>query len=252
MNKETVQNEYSEYSIYYKQLQKEIFDFLNKLKDVGYKNIDIAEVKTRPGNGIKSLESINNNIDRKDKYTKHHNLLDIKDIAGVRVVCHCEDDLAAFSEIVENKLNEARFLDVKREDKPELGQNSSNPKSRPSYRAVHITLAKKYKHKGDSIRIYCEVQLRTVMADAWAVQDRLYLYGDDRPEGDRHVLTDAVSEIMKGCESLWALVKKKCRDGQAVDSKEFEAIKSFAIEKPSPSEQEDIRKFDLDLKKDNL
>lgn len=253
MDKEKIKEEYLEHACCYKQFQEEIFVLLNKIVDEKeYKNIDIAEIKERPKNKIKSIESICENIDRPDKYNNYNNLFNIKDIAGIRVICHCEDDLFAFSEIIENKLNEKKYLDIKKEDKCEVGQKSKNIKSRPSYRAVHITFSKKYKHKNDEYQIYCEIQLRTVMGDAWAVQDRKYIYGHSIIEGDRHILTDSVSEIMKGCEGLWSLVKKKYKDGLSVNMQEFKSIKKHAQEKTKILIQEDAKTFNLDLKKDNL
>lgn len=253
MDKEKIKIEYDEYTSYYEQFQEEVFDLLNKVvDDEKYKNIDIAEIKQRPKNKIKSIESICKNIDCPDKYNNCVNLFNIKDIAGVRVICHCDDDLSAFSEIIENKLNEERYLDVKREDKGGTEQKLNNQRSRPSYRAVHITLSKKYKHENNEVQIYCEIQLRTVTGDAWAVQDRKYIYGQNIAEGDRHILTDSVSEIMKGCEGLWSLVKKKYSDGLDVSMQEFKLAKKSVQAKAKILIQEDAKTFNSELKKDNL
>ena len=253
MDKEKIKKEYLEYACYYKQLQKEIFDLLYKIIDKKkYKNIDISEVKQRPRNKIKSIKSIYENINCPNKYNSCNSLFDIKDIAGIRVICHCEDDLSAFSEIIENKLNEERYLDIKREDKGGVEQKSSNKKSRPSYRAIHITFAKKILHNHQKIKIYCEIQLRTVMGDAWAIQDRKYIYGQNIPEGDRHVLTDSVSEIMKGCEGLWGLVKKKYNDGLEVSTEKFKTTRKTMRVKAKILTQEDPNKFNSEIKKDNL
>jgi len=251
MDKEQIKKEYDEFHEYYQQIQNEAYNFLYNIKnDKAYRNIDIADVKQRPQNDIKTLESIFQNSEREDKYNNFNCLLDIKDIAGVRIICHCEDDLLALAEIIENKLNESRYLDVKREDKG--GIQGGNKKSRPSYRAIHINFAKKFKHNGGDVKIYCEIQLRTVMGDAWAVQDRRYIYGQHIPEGDRHILTDSVSEIMKGCEGLWSLVKKKYNDGLEIDIEKFEVVKEAVRQKSKILIQEDSSKFNYDIERDNL
>jgi len=253
MNKEKIEIEYNEHFSYYVQLQKEVFDLLNEIVDDDeYKNIDVAEIKQRPKNEIKSIESIFKNIDRPDKYNSCSNLYDIKDIAGVRVICHCDDDLLAFAEIIENVLSEKRYLDVKREDKGGTEERGIKQKSRPSYRAIHITCARLYIHNRIQIKVYCEIQLRTVMGDAWAVQDRKYIYGQIVSEGDRHILTDSVSEIMNGCEGLWSLVKKKYKDGSEIKTEEYKIIEKTILAKARIIKSEDAKIFDVDLKKDNL
>ncbi len=243
MDETKIKDHYSEFGLYYQRIQNEVYNFLCTIKN-NYKGIDIADIKQRAG--IKTLESIFQNFKHQDKYNNFNNLFDIKDIAGVRVICHCEDDLLDFADIVENELNKNRYLDVKRDCKG--GGQGENKKSRPSYRGIHINFAKNFNHKNNEIKIYCEIQLRTVMGDAWAVQDRKYIYGQYIPEGDRHILTDSVSEIMKGCEGLWSLVKKKYNDGSGIDVEEFKTTRKTIVS----IIQEDSDKFNFDLRKDNL
>jgi hypothetical protein len=90
------------------------------------------------------------------------------------------------------------------------------------------------------------------MADAWAIQDRKYIYGQKVEEGDRHILTDAVSEIMKGCEALWSLVKTKYKDGSLEQDKDLKIIKDVISQKTKKIKQIDSKKFDKDLEKDKL
>lgn len=252
---EQIKIDYIKYKNLYKKFQEEIFNFINKIIDSEeYGNVDIVEIKERPGGQIKQLESILKNLARSDKYNGYSSIFNIKDIAGVKVICHCEDDLSAFAEIIENKLNEGEYLDVKREDKG--GSNNAkteSQKNRPSYRAVHITVAQNFTGiDNQKIKIYCEIQLRTVMGDAWAIQDRKYRYGDNIVEGDRNILTDSVSEIMMGCEGLWSLVKKKYKDGLDIKPREFKSITKHIEDKIKILKQQDTNKFDFDLKKDNL
>jgi hypothetical protein len=116
------------------------------------------------------------------------------------VTCHCEDDADNLSTLLEGKLKE-KYLNVKRN--PISGEKNEHP-----YRAVHLTFTKPITEKGETSQIYCEIQVRTVMADAWAVQNHKYLYRNN-VEGEAQELTNAVSEIMNACEKLWSLVKKK-------------------------------------------
>lgn len=195
----------------YMALQQEAFDFAEGLRQMNVA-IHIAHIQQRPGNAIKSLSAIEENIRRGDKYSACQSILDIKDIAGVRVTCYCEDDLENFSTLLEGELRQ-KYRNVAREDK---GGDANSGKSRAPYRAVHISFSK----NGASGEIFCEIQLRTVMADAWAMLDRRYVYGKTT-EGDTYDVTAAVSEIMKGCEKLWSVVKRKSPVGPTRADEEF-------------------------------
>lgn len=114
---------------------------------------------------------------------------------------------------LEGELAQA-FFNVESEIKG--GENNSG-KSNPSYRAIHLTFTKPVKISSDLVHLYCEIQVRTVMADAWAVQDRKYIYGKQK-EGEVNNVTNAVADIMKGCEQLWSLVKKKSTEDASKES----------------------------------
>lgn len=252
MDKEQIKNEYDLYSPLYIEFQKEIYDFvcgITKFEECN--NIDICDIKERPNGQIKSIESIYKNIDRRDKYTDCNNILDIKDIAGIKVICHCDDDYRDFAEILYNKLIEKRYLDVEKEEKGGT-ENIKNKKSRPSYRAFHITFAKIIHYDGTDIKLFGEIQIRTVMAEAWAVQERKYLYGQVDAEGDRYVLTDSVAEIMRGCEGLWSLVKKKYKYGSETSLDDLKTIQQTAKKTNLLVLQQNEREFNSDLDRDNL
>jgi ppGpp synthetase/RelA/SpoT-type nucleotidyltranferase len=204
MDMKVLKSDYLLSEAYYKAFQEEVEDFVNDILEKHKEAIHISSVSQRPGGKIKSQSSIIDNIKNPYKYRDIKTLFEIKDIAGVRVTCHCEDDLENASTLLEGELLQ-KYSNVKKEDK---GGSNNVGKSRAPYRAVHLTFSKKVEMSSKKTDIFCEVQLRTVMADAWAIQDRKYVYGKDS-EGETLELTNAVSEIMKGCEKLWSLVKNK-------------------------------------------
>jgi len=190
--------DYKKFKSDFESFQNEALDFVRELTWNNSSNIDIANIQPRAG-GIKSKKSIGQN-NKNGRYKKLSHLLNIPDIAGVRIICHCEDDVDNLSTFIEGELRQ-KYSNVS--SKQIGGRNSEYP-----YRATHITFAKAIKKDGKIYQIFCEIQIRTVMADAWAVQNHKYLY-KKRKEGEAHELTNAVSEIMNGCEKLWTLVKKK-------------------------------------------
>ncbi len=207
---EKLQEEYDEYKGEYKEFQNEIFSMALTLQETHKDAIHIAGVYQRPNNDIKTWDSVLGNVNNPDKYQDCNSLLDIKDLAGVRVVCHCEDDLENFAQLLEGSLKQ-KYPSVITEQK---GGDQNTGKSKPPYRAFHINCSKETQKNGKKNLIMCEVQLRTVMAEAWAIQDRKYVYGKTI-EGEAHDLTTAVGEIMKGCEKLWSLVKSKSKSSKA-------------------------------------
>lgn len=201
MDEAQLKKDYDTYHEQYQLLQKEAFDFASGLRSAHELAIHVAHIHQRPGDNIKELGSIEKNNRNPEKYKACKSLVDIKDIAGVRVTCLCEDDVENFALLLEGELRQ-KYDNVDRQIK---GGAQNTGKSRPPYRAVHITFSKKLP-TGE--HLHCEFQIRTVMADAWATLDRRYVYGKE-VEGDAHDLTNAVSEIMNGCEKLWTMVKKK-------------------------------------------
>lgn len=216
MEKALVVEQYNQHKDTYRELQTRVRRFVENILE-RHDHIHVASVSTRSGGAIKSIKSIVDNIDNPEKYHGYIDIFDIKDIAAIRVVCHCEDDLENAATLLELELKK-KFIDVEREEK---GGNNNHGKSQPAYRAIHLNFREK--------KIRCEVQLRTVMADAWAIQDRKYVYGNVR-EGEATSLTSAVADIMKGCDMLWTLVKNKNRE----ETKNDQYYSNLITVKPNP------------------
>jgi|GEM_PF-815584 len=233
MDSVQLEGEYAKYQPLYKDFQSEVFEFVETF--LAGSKLDIAEVKQR--RGVKTFESLKENFTIHNKYRGSKNIFDIKDIAGIRVVCHCEDDFENATLLLIGALRE-RYSNVVLEMK---GDENNHGKSRPSYRANHLTFTKSMIADGKAVNISCEVQVKTVMDDAWATQDRKYIYGK-HVEGEAHDLTDSVATIMKGCEGLWSLVKSKSlpkSDEPLIALKlsgiKDEVFRGFARSVPSPT-----------------
>lgn len=187
--KSTWGEEYAEFGPYLEKFQNEVCEYVETLAKDSADTIHIANVYCRKS-GIKTRESIMAN-QQAGKYDDMHSLLELRDVAGVRVTCHCEDDLINFSALLKGRLmQEYVFVD---ETKNALAQRT---KDEP-YRATHLVVGKETKKEGKVVMLYCEIQLRTVMGDAWAVQDHRYIYKRADKDGEDRELTMAVSEIME-------------------------------------------------------
>lgn len=101
MDKIQLQKDYQEYKTKYKDFQRDVRKFANKIAEREASSIDIVEIKQRPRSRIKSMKSILANIQHPDKYKTHKNIFDIKDIAGIRIICHCEDDVIKMTDLLQ-------------------------------------------------------------------------------------------------------------------------------------------------------
>lgn len=94
----------------------------------------------------------------------------MRDIVGARVVCLFLDDLPSIDEIIRDKFDVKRWEDKTKEAGPD----------RFGYRAIHYDCQIKTSYSGpryDSIKgIWFEIQLRTILQDAWAVVEHTLGY----------------------------------------------------------------------------
>lgn len=180
------------YKSSYKIFKKEVLQLLNKIKNQHSEHTDIFNIIHRN----KSLKKIHEKLNKFDKITK------IQDIIGIRIICHCKDDREYLDDLLTEKLKES-FDSPRREPKDD---------ETTGYYGIHYIVGKKYLINGNKETLYCEIQLRTVMQDAWAIQSHQYGYGR-KIEGHADTLKKVVSGILTNIESLWELVKKDVKSG---------------------------------------
>lgn len=208
MDIEKLKEDYNKFYKYYFDFQNEVYSFLNSFIESKKDSLDILGVEKREG-GIKKIDSILKHLKEGTlKYKKYNDLTDIHDIAGVRITCHCETDRNIIFDLLEGEITQY-YSDVRGDKKDS------------HYRAYHLNFAKEVEVDGQKRKIYCELQIRTVLGNAWAVQDSKYIYKKENGEGEPQILSKIISDILKGCEGLWDLVKDKSKGG-VINNKEIE------------------------------
>jgi ppGpp synthetase/RelA/SpoT-type nucleotidyltranferase len=179
----------------YVKLASEIRDILDtKLAEA---ELTPVFIKDRP----KTIESFAAKIARKG-YTKP--LSQMTDLAGVRVVCAYESELAKVAEIVEanfdvrERIDKARDLGVDR-----MGYNG---------KAFVVTLGARYAGgRYENITdLTCEIQARTILQDAWAIIDHQLVYKNEEstPERLRRDLYN-VASLLEIAQGIFDSVKEK-------------------------------------------
>ncbi|MFA5947048.1 MAG: hypothetical protein WC813_03405 [Patescibacteria group bacterium] len=231
-----IREEYVVWAPVYLKLQRNILRFVNQIcEECEEAGIDVETIGARKN--IKDIGKILENYNDGNKNSgkkKYKSLFSFKDIAGVRVTLNCADDLWKFADRLDNELKAYRLegkcvktskdehgvFDTKTpmRNQPPLGLTNNKTdtatldrRSSPFYDAIHFTVTKTMRYDRIARDLHCEIQLRTVLGDAWAVQDRKYLYGRDE-KGDSKDLSDAISLIHRGCEKVWQLVQKQARE----------------------------------------
>ena len=201
------------YKPFFSLFEKEVIDFLEELRNQHSATVDIYSINSR----IKSLESITDKINNSNgKFSK---VKELQDVAGIRVICHCGSDLERFDTILREEIKKKY---------PEFVRDDSQNKS--GYRGIHYVLKKEFQINGKNRKLMCEIQLRTVMQDAWAVQSHQYGY-KRKVEGDVDILKQTVSGILYSCENLWELVKKNVKGGESPRVREMDLIYKDITEK---------------------
>jgi putative GTP pyrophosphokinase len=145
----------------YEQLCSEVEYILRKRMDE--KGIEYSTITSR----AKTLKSFTEKISRK-QYDEP--LTEITDLAGARIVYLYKSDLPSIEKIVE-----AEFQVIEKVDKVEEQESD-----RFGYGALHYSVNLGRKSSGaryDDLKgMICEIQVRTVLQDAWAIIDHHLVY----------------------------------------------------------------------------
>lgn len=171
----------------YQRLVEEVLFIIEQ--NVFFPEVKIVSIQGRS----KEPDSLRDKIKRK-KYTSP--LEEITDLAGVRVVCNYEPNLSVIGEFVRQN-----FLVHEHIDKAHtLGVD------RMGYHGSHYVVSLGNRYSGaryDKIKeLKCEIQIRTVLQDAWALISHHLVYKDEAtiPERLRRDLNNVASllEIAQG------------------------------------------------------
>ncbi len=148
----------------YEDLCREIEYILSKrIKQAG---IEVSTATYR----AKTLNSFLEKLERKSYQDPFD---EITDIAGVRVVCLYASDIDLIEKIVSNEFEIVEKVDKLTEKEPDQF----------GYGAIHYIIRLGKKSSGarydDLKELLCEVQVRTVLQDAWAIIDHHLVYKNE-------------------------------------------------------------------------
>lgn len=165
------------------------FRVLNHELSLEYDNNPIESIKTR----VKSYDSILKKIRRKNIPLNLQAIEEnLKDIAGVRVICSFPDDIY---KLAESFLKQDDITLIERKD------YIKNPK--PSgYRSLHLIVQVPIFLQNEKKMVNVEVQFRTIAMDFWASLDHKMRYEKELSDEEVEILQEELYDCAKQSAAL--------------------------------------------------
>lgn len=165
------------------------FRVLNHELSLEYDNNPIESIKTR----VKSYDSILKKIRRKNIPLNLQAIEEnLKDIAGVRVICSFPDDIY---KLAESFLKQDDITLIERKD------YIKNPK--PSgYRSLHLIVQVPIFLQNEKKMVNVEVQFRTIAMDFWASLDHKMRYKKELSDEEVEILQEELYNCAKQSAAL--------------------------------------------------
>lgn len=130
---------------------------------------------------IKPFDSLWRKVQQQGLQSNKDACLLIRDVVGARVVCNTREDVYRFRELLRDVEGPPYVVDDFMDEQDYIAQ----PKL-TGYRALHLNfkLSVKDEDSWSSVEIPCEVQIRTLLQDSWAVlvHDDIHKEGETLPE----------------------------------------------------------------------
>lgn len=158
---ETIRSSFSEYVGLYSKYKAAIREITTKLKNLDedfellHQHDPIHTIQSR----VKSPESVMTKMERKGLEFSIENIeANIKDVAGVRVICHYIEDIYTVAELLKDQddIEVIRVRDYIKNPKPN------------GYRSLHLVVEVPVFFVNRKELVAVEVQLRTIAMDFWA------------------------------------------------------------------------------------
>lgn len=171
------------------------FNVLNEEFSLQYDRNPIEGIKSR----LKSKESIVKKLNRKDLPFSLESIEEnIKDVAGVRVICSFPEDIYMLADCLLNQ------DDIKLIEKKDY---IKNPK-KSGYRSLHLIIEVPIFLKNEKRRMKVEVQLRTIAMDFWASLEHKLRYKKNIDSEEIEILEKELLE----CSEISAALDKRMEE----------------------------------------
>ena len=171
------------------------FNVLNEQFSLQYDRNPIESIKTR----LKSHEGIIKKLNKKDlPFTLESIQENIKDVAGVRVICSFPEDIYMLADCLLNQ------DDIKLIEKKDY---IKNPK-KSGYRSLHLIIEVPIFLQNEKKSMKVEVQLRTIAMDFWASLEHKLRYKKNIAPEEAEIISKELFE----CSEISAALDKRMEE----------------------------------------
>lgn len=149
---------------------------------------------------VKTISSI---LEKVNKYGINVEKMEtcIRDIAGIRIICHFVDDIYEVANMIkERDGKDLKIVEVKNymagKDRSQLASGEGNPKE-SGYQSYHIIISYPVFCATGYKEVFVEIQIRTLAMNFWSVIEHSlnYKYKDNLPDGIRERLQNTASAV---------------------------------------------------------
>lgn len=182
--------------------------------------LDILKEEFRYSNDRNPIESINSRIKSKESiihkmerkgipYTLNGMLINIHDIAGMRVVCPFKSDVYEIAKMLMNQ-PDLELISVK--------DYIENPKEN-GYRSLHLIVTIQVHFSDQMRKIPVEIQLRTIAMDFWASAEHQLRYKKHRDMSENaHRKLKKCAKLMAEADEIMDELSKEVFEEEVSDS----------------------------------
>ena len=171
------------------------FKVLNEQFSLQYDRNPIESIKTR----LKSMEGILKKLRKKDLPISLHSIeQEIRDIAGIRVICSFEKDIYLLADFL---LEQDDITLIEKKD------YIRHPKE-SGYRSLHLIVEVPIFLANEKRPMKVEVQLRTIAMDMWASLEHKLRYKKNIPAEE----AEGLSKELKECAETIAAIDKRMNE----------------------------------------
>lgn len=154
----------------YKQALEQVYEQLEMVKNFIQENYGIDIIHSMDKR-IKTPNSIINKMKKKNYDVNYKNLIEnIKDIAGIRIICPVKNNIYSLIEIIK-KLPNIKIIETK--------DYIKKPK-KSGYSGYHLIVETSVKVQEKTLPVKIEIQLRTIAMDFWATNEHKLKYKTNR------------------------------------------------------------------------
>lgn len=165
-------------------------------------NRDLVRVRVQPTR-IKELDSIRRKAFRKG-ITIEEAMQSFGDLVGARVVCNNVEDIYRFYELIREILPADDVVNV---------DDFIKSKQASGYRAIHLNVRFRTREGLSPDYVQCELQIRTLLQDAWAelAHDDVYKSGTTLPP-DLVARTEDLSELLALADGIAGKIRQRIQN----------------------------------------